>query len=280
MIKTLLQKAIPKMYGFYFNLWSFINPSKTGEMALELFSKPRRGRLTAEHEAFLNTARKQKISFEDGLIQLYHWKGDGPTVLLHHGWESNSYRWKYLFPELQKRNYNIIAFDAPAHGASDGSLFTAIKYAECMRMIYDLYPPQIILAHSVGAMAACYRLSHQVPESLKKIVLLGGPNTLEVIMKNYQELLSFNNRVYKALNDEIFKRFGKQIKEFAVQDFVKSIPTLTLFIHSTQDQIVTHESSIQNHEHHPNSQLKITGTGGHSLHTEENTQHLLRFLDE
>ncbi len=281
-MKKLLEKAIPKLYGFYFNLIALFNKEKAGIKALEVFSTPRRGRVRSNsiQKEFLDTARQQRIAYDDGLFMLYHWQGDGPTILLLHGWESNSFRWKYVFPELKKRNYNIIAIDAPAHGMTDGTLFTAIKYAGIIKTVNSLYQPEIIMAHSVGAMATVYSVHEQPVESLKKLILLGSPNSLEVIMKGYQQLLSFNNRVYGALNELLKKNFGYYIKDFKVSLFAKALSTETLLLHAQADVVVPASASQQIHNAMQNSELHITNTGGHSLHTEENTRLIIDFLEK
>ena len=51
----------------------------------------------------------------------YRWLGKKETILLAHGWESNSFRWKDLIVKLDTAlDYNVIALDAPAHGRSSG----------------------------------------------------------------------------------------------------------------------------------------------------------------
>lgn len=280
-MKKIVEKAIPKLYGFYFNLIALINKEKAAALALEVFSTPRRGRVRTDtgQKEFLDTARQQRIAYDDGLFMLYHWKGDGPTLLLLHGWESNSFRWKYVLPELQKRNYNIIAIDAPAHGMTDGKLFTAIKYAGIIKTVNSLYQPEIIMAHSVGSMATIYSLYNHPNDALKKLILLGSPNSLEVIMKGYQQLVGFNNRVYKGLNELLKTNFGYYIKDFKSSAFAKAISIETLLLHAQSDVIVPAIASQQIHNALPKSELHITNSGGHSLHTPENTELIMAFLD-
>ena len=68
-------------------------------------------------------------------IQTYHWKGSKETVLLAHGWESNSNRWRYEIEKLQTEGYTIIALDGPAHGGSGSATFNAILYSEFINVV-------------------------------------------------------------------------------------------------------------------------------------------------
>jgi pimeloyl-ACP methyl ester carboxylesterase len=277
-MKKILQKAIPKLYGFYFNTLHLFSKEKAAVVALKVFSTPRKGKVLEHQKDFLSTARTQQIAFEDGLFMLYHWKGTGPTVLLNHGWESNSFRWKYLVDPLRKLDYNIISIDAPAHGNSDGTLFTAVKYSRVIKTTIELYEPQIVIAHSVGAMATIFQESKNSHASIKKLILLGSPNRLEVIMKDYQTLVSFNDGVYKSLNHLLKNNFGYYIKDFNASDFAKKMAIPTLVIHNPNDLIVPFEAMKEIASAMPNAITHTSETGGHSLYTQEVIDEVVKFL--
>lgn len=278
MLKKLVNKAVPKLYGFYFNTLSLLSRDKGAALALRIFSTPRKGKILPNQDEFLTTAHQQKLVTTDGFIQLYHWKGEGKTVLLAHGWESNAWRWKYLIEPLMKKGFNVIALDAPAHGASDGTEFTAVKYSKIIRILVELYEPEIIIAHSVGAMASSFQESETPHDFLEKMVLLGSPNRLEVIMKDYQMLVGFSNRVYRSLNQLLHNMYGFYIEEFSTANFVSRIDCEILLIHSKQDSIVPFESvkEIAAKSHH--GKVYESKTGGHSLHTPEVIEEILAFL--
>jgi pimeloyl-ACP methyl ester carboxylesterase len=278
-MKKLLQKIVPKLYGYYFNITNVFSGNKAADSALKVFSFPRKGKILPYQNEFLDTARKQRIAFEDGLFLLYHWKGEGKTVLLNHGWESNAWRWKHLIEPLQKKGFNIIAIDAPAHGASDGTLFTAVKYSRVIKTTIDLYEPAIVISHSVGAMATVYQEAQEVHDCIKKLILLGGPNSLEVIMRNYQTMTGFNDKVYDNLNDLLKKTFGMKIEEFNTSAFAKAIKVPTLLIHNRDDMIVPFKSVEQIAEAMPDATIFEASTGGHSLHTVEVVGRIVEFLD-
>ncbi|MFT4838262.1 MAG: pimeloyl-ACP methyl ester carboxylesterase [Nonlabens sp.] len=277
-MKKILQKAIPKLYGFYFNTLHLFSKEKAAAVALKVFSTPRKGKVLDHQKDFLSTARTQQIAFEDGLFTLYHWKGSGPTVLLIHGWESNSFRWKYLVDPLRKLDYNIISIDAPAHGNSDGTLFTAVKYSKIIKTTIELYEPQIVIAHSVGAMATIFQESKKSHVSIEKLVLLGSPNRLEVIMKGYQELVSFNDAVYNSLNHLLKNNFGYYITDFNASDFAKKMAIPTLVIHNPNDLIVPFEAMKEIASAMPNAITYTSETGGHSLYTQEVIDEIVKFL--
>ena len=75
-MKKLLNKAIPLVYGQYFNAYTLVAPQKAAETAFHVFCKVRKGRVTPEQAAYLDA---HKLSLEEVAghrIQSYHWPGN------------------------------------------------------------------------------------------------------------------------------------------------------------------------------------------------------------
>ena len=124
------QKRIIRIIGLSVNFVGFFNSKLAGKIAFYLFAKPRKGKLSVKHKAFLITSKQEDIENTPHNIPIYIWNKNGiKTILLIHGWESNSARWKPLIKRLINSNYKIIAIDAPAHGQSNYKTFNAILYA-------------------------------------------------------------------------------------------------------------------------------------------------------
>src|SRR3954466_6795415 len=54
----------------------------------------------------------------DGLTIGYREQGEGPAVLLLHGWPTSSYLWRKIMPPIAQAN-RVIALDLPGFGGSD-----------------------------------------------------------------------------------------------------------------------------------------------------------------
>ncbi len=278
-MKAFLNKAIPKLYGFYFNTIALFSKEAAAQKALSVFSIPRKGKITPLQDQFLKTAEKQLIGFDEGLYALYKWKGTGPTVLLLHGWESNAFRWKYLIEPLVKKDYNIIAIDAPAHGGTDGTEFTAVKYSKIIKQTIALYEPNYVVAHSVGAMATMYQEHQHAHACVQKFVFLGSPNKLEGIMRGYQQVVPFNETVYNALDRLLKKSFGMSIKEFNAADFSRAIKVPALLIHNPEDVIIPYTAMDEIASQMSNVKTYTSATGGHSLYTPEVVSIIMDFIE-
>ena len=277
-MKKFYIKLLPKLIGFYFNILSVFSKKNAAIKALSLFCTPRKGRVLENQKGFLEKALNDKIQIKDHNIQTYQWKGEGETILLLHGWESNSFRWYKLIGFLQEQNYNIIAFDAPAHGNSSGKKLHVPLFTACTNELVKKYNPSYIIGHSMGGMTTLYYQYLHKNKNIKKIVSLGAPAELKEITLDYQRLLGFNNRVLSSLDALFRKRFNFNIHEFSLPQFAKDIPTPVLLIHDKLDKIAPYSAAIKMNDKLPNSKLISTSGLGHSLHQDQVNKEIITFL--
>ncbi len=277
-MKKIFNKYIPLAFGSYFNLLTFFSKKKASEKAFKLFCTPRKGKVRPEQKDFLENAKKERVKVLDLDIQTYQWKGDKNTVLLLHGWESNVYRWRNLVSFLQEEEYNIIAFDAPAHGYSTGEILNVPLYTECTKAIVDKYRPNILVGHSVGGMNALYSQQKYPTGYIEKIITIGSPSKLLDIMLHYQKLLKFNGRVLSGLDDYLMEHFGFRMHEFTTSDFKGHLNKKGLVIHDELDTIAPFSASEDVHSTWKNSTFFKTKGLGHSMHQEVVNHKIMDFI--
>ena len=278
-MKKLLNKYIPLLYGFYFNSFSVFSKKKAAKKAFELFCTPRKGKVLPHQKEFLDSAKVETIEADGVQFQVYRWPGNKDTILLLHGWESNSFRWRNLILFLQNEQYDIIALDAPAHGYSTSKTFTAPLYVKGIHPTVEKYKPQHIIAHSIGGMSALY-FHHEYPAaSVKKIVTLGSPSEFIHLANAYQAFLGLNNTVMTEMNNRFHKLFGFQMNEFSTAEFSKKFKINGLLIHDELDKVTSVKGSEKVHFNWKNSTLIKTNGLGHSLHQDEVSQQIIGFLE-
>jgi len=273
-----MANLIIKITGSSLNAISYFAPKYASAKALYLFSTPRQGRVLENQRAFLDSAEKIQLKYKDLNISTYRWNGNGKTVLLAHGWESNTYRWKMLISKLKTLHYNIVSLDAPAHGASSGKQFNAILYSECINVAAQHYKPQIIIGHSVGGMSTGFYQHTYQNKDLEKLVLLGAPSEFAGVFKRYVEMMGYNKRIENGLNNLVVKRFNKQPSHFSLANFAKNIETQTLIIHDVEDRIIPFSDAKMIVKNHKNVNFISTKGYGHSLKNEVVNKHILKFI--
>lgn len=274
-----MASKLVKLVGAYVNFLSYFSKSYAANKALELFSKPRKGKITEIQSDFLDTAFKERLKYGAYQIMTYRWLGDKQTILLAHGWESNSGRWNYIISSLKNKGFNLIALDAPAHGNSGSTSFNAILYSEFINIAVKKFKPNHIIAHSIGGMASVFfQYKYQV-QSIEKLVLLGAPSNFKDILKRYTDMLGYNERVIEQLNTIILERFGAVPEYFSTAKFLESIDSKGLIIHDEHDKIIPYNDAILIKNSFKNSTLITTQGLGHSLNDKIVTSHISQFID-
>ena len=270
---------ITKTIGAYLNLLSYINLEKAKNKAYQLFSSPRKGRLKKEHlPKTLQSATLETFEYGKEKFQTYIWPGNEEIILLVHGWESNASRWKKLLQHLKPLGKTIIAIDGPAHGLSEGTEFSAPKYAECINVLTQKYQPKTIIGHSVGGAAISFYLNKYGDKNIEKVILIGAPSDFKIIADNFVKLLSLNNRIKTQLEAYYLQKFNVHINDFAGHKFAQNFAQKALIAHDIEDQVVLVDEGRKYANTWKNSVYIETSGLGHSMHDADLYLKIVEFI--
>lgn len=278
-VKELKKKLIPKAVGKGLSLMALVAPKLAAEKALDIFCTPRGGRVRSYQEKFFKIFNQKVVKSGEFDVMTYHQKGDGPKILLCHGWESNSFRWRKLYKYLSEANYDIIMMDGPAHGQTGSDKFTALLYGEMMTAVIKDYQPAIIIGHSVGAMATVMSLYLSGPQTINKVVLLAPPDRMTDITKNYFDLIGGSKRLRRYYAELVIERFGNPMSFYSAADFSTHLNQDCLIIHDERDMINRYEEGLRIHKSWKESKLITTQGQGHSLQSKDVYEAILNFTD-
>jgi pimeloyl-ACP methyl ester carboxylesterase len=274
-----MSSFVIKSIGNVLNATSIVSSKFASKKALKLFASPRKGRYTDDQRKVVSSALFQELPYDGLDIATYRWQGKGKTVLLTHGWESNTSRWDYILEDLKAQNYNIIALDAPAHGRSGGKQFNAVLYSKFINIVAQKHHPEVIIGHSVGGMASVFFMNNHQLESVKKLVLLGAPAHFTGVFARYKTMMGYNRKISNGLDDIVLKRFGKPVDYFSAADFTKSIEARGLIIHDKNDKIIPFEDAQLFANHYKNAELISTTGFGHGLRDQSLTPQIIEFIN-
>ena len=258
---------------------SYINLEKAKSKAYQLFSEPRKGRLSKQKlPKTLQSATLESFQFNNENFQTYIWDGNNEIILLVHGWESNASRWKKILTHLKPLGKTIIAIDGPAHGLSDGKEFNAPKYAEFINVLTQKYQPKIVIGHSIGGAAIAYYLKKYHNQKIEKVILLGAPSELKILSDNFIKLLSLNDKIKTQLESYYFKKFNIHIDDFSGHEFAKSFTQKAFIAHDTRDKVVLVEEGRKYAKTWKNITYVETTGLGHSMHDTDLYQKIIAFI--
>ena len=275
MTKTIIAKSI----GKYLDLLSLIAPSYTAKKTLEIFAKVRKGKIDKDKTfPILEEGKQNQFHCNGHEIQRYHWKGSGKKVLLLHGWESNTHRWRNLIRSLKTKDFDIHAIDAPAHGYSSGTYHYLTNYAAAATKMIEEYDIEIIVGHSMGGMAMFFAKSIKPLKTVKQLVSIGAPTDFSLIVAGYQNTIGFNKRVYRLLDQLIEKEIKVGIKQFSTSKFTYENLGELLILHDRLDPTIPlwQAERIQKNV---GGELFITEGFGHSMHQKKVCQKIMEFLN-
>ncbi len=261
---------IVKSVGMYINMLGLLRPKMAARLAYRFFSEPREGRLEPHSlPEILQKARREVISDGNGDYLSYTWPGGEHVSLLVHGWESNAARWERMLPHLLEAGHTVVALDGPAHGLSHGREFNVPAYAELIEKAVQKYRPHFLIGHSMGGSACVYHQYKYGAGNLRKMILLGAPSDLSVLVGNYARTLSLSTRVLSHLGQYFVDRFSIDPEDFSGGKFAKSFTLPGVIAHDLEDTIVAFDESRKIAGGWQGATFIETRGLGHSMHDED-----------
>jgi len=162
------------------------------------------------------------------------------TALLVHGWGGRGGQLGALVAPLRAAGLRVVAFDHPAHGASEGETATLLDMAAATRAVAAACGRiEVLLAHSLGGAAAALAMADGL--AVGRAALLAPPAHPREATRRFAELLTLPEKALPALEREVVRRVGALYEEVEVPDKAARISTPVLVVHDTDDDEVPHE---------------------------------------
>jgi hypothetical protein len=174
-------------------------------------------------------------------IAVYVW-GDGPSVLLVHGWGGRATNFAAFVSPMVAAGFRVVAFDAPAHGQSAGTLSSAPAIAEGIRAVEARQGPfHAIVAHSLGALASTCAQGRGV--EVRKVVFLGACCWVEPLLVNFVEHLGLPDETRNELFQISAAEFG--LEEISAEAVAARLGgTAALLMHDPDDSEMPYDHSV------------------------------------
>ena len=248
-----------------FKLLSSISKRKAAVSAFQLFCTPQT-RNTKELPPVFERSEKIEFSFEGNIVRGYRWKHRSQKkCLILHGFESSVVNFENYVMALIEKGYEILAFDAPAHGRSTGKTINVITYKNLVHYIWDHYGPiDAFIAHSFGGLTLCLALE-EIPHSAStKIVLIAPAAETKTAIDNFFKVVKLNDDVRKEFDQLITQIGGKPPGWYSVARAAPHLNAQVLFLQD-KDDLMTPLSDVKPimDKNYPNFQFIISEGLGH-----------------
>jgi pimeloyl-ACP methyl ester carboxylesterase len=249
-----------------FKLLTLVSKRKAAEKAFDLFCTPF---LKSRVRVPTIFSQAEPLHFElNGLkIKGFRWNKDKQhTVLILHGFGSAAHKFhQYIHPLLEK-GYQVLAFDAPAHGSSEGTRTHAMEYAQMIEKVMELYGPvQSFLAHSFGGIALSLALEKTSHDENTRIVFIAPATETRSAVDSAFKMLQINDaEVRREFDSIIFERSGQLTSWFSISRGMQNIRARVLWIHDEDDDITPWTDALKVKEQNfSNIEFIVTKGLGH-----------------
>ncbi len=247
-----------------FKLISFFSKRKAAEKAFEIFGTPF---LKSVRKGPINDAETILFYLNNKKVNGYRWNHPQiKKVLILHGFGSAGHKFEDHARILAGKGYEVLAFDAPAHGDSEGVTTNAIEYAAMIREVINQFGPvNSFLAHSFGGISLCLALE-QIPHSAENKVVFIAPatETTSAVDGAFSMLKLKNRAVRHEFNKIVFELSGRPTEWFSMRRAMHHIKASVLWIHDEEDDITPWADALKvKEDNHPNINFVLTKGLGH-----------------
>ena len=264
------QRLLIGYYTTKFKTIGLVSPQKAAEQAFELFSTPFKPSGKRHEPPIFQKATRVEVKVRELTVRGYEWKNEdpeAPKVLIAHGFSSYAYKFEAYVSTLKKAGYTVLAFDAPAHGNSEGKRINALIYRDTILAIEQkLGTLNAIVAHSLGGLAASLAIEMLPEPHKRKLVLIAPATETTTAIDNYFKMIPVDTIVKQAFEKHIEQLANRPISYFSVARVVKQDLVATLWIHDEEDLICTfRDVKPLLNQSNPKLKFFITKGLGHNL---------------
>ncbi|MGC5700511.1 alpha/beta hydrolase [Pseudomonas sp. NFXW11] len=200
----------------------------------------------------------ERLTLRFGLSAL-RW-GQGPTVLLMHGWEGRPTQFASLIQALVAAGHTVVALDGPAHGRSPGDQANVVLFARALlEAAAELPPLRAVIGHSMGGASAM--LAVQMGLHTETLVSIAAPARILAVLRGFASYMRLPPKARSAFIRRVEKEVGMRAASLDVALYQLEMPGL--IIHAEDDQFVLVKESELIHQAWFDSRLLRLKEGGH-----------------
>lgn len=263
----LTQKLALRYISARLNILSLVSVHKASESAFKLFCTPQQ-RAPKKQSAIFEKGEPLSFRQEGYTIRGHRWLPAGTPlkkVLIVHGFESASWNFDSYIAPLLEKGYEVLAFDAPAHGESSGKQITLPLYIETLKLIRQKYGPiRSYMGHSLGGLALGFFLEETPHDRDTRLVLVAPAVEALRAAKHFCRLLHLGPEILQAMDGIVQGISGHTFAWYSLRRALHQIKADVLYLQDEDDRITTYREALPVKEDgNPNTRFVFTKGLGH-----------------
>ena len=193
--------------------------------------------------------------------------GEGPTVLLVHGWGERGAALGAFVDPLVEAGFRVVGIDLPGHGRTSSGRIDIFTLSATLRGLASrLGGVDAVVGHSMGG----YNTAVAIHEGLdvRAAVLLAPASDVHHVMAKFETLFGLPSRATTGLRSYIERRFGDDVWErLDVRSHAKRFDVPALIVHDREDPQIDASESEALAAAWPNARTIFTNGLGHDRGT-------------
>jgi len=278
LLKTFFPRGIIYI-GKIINFISLLSADLSSRLTMLMFSISISKPLRQKDAEFYDQGIKRCFRHGKYRFNVYEY-GQGPYVLLVHGWTCNGARWKRYVDRVVSEGYTALVMDAPAHGTSPGWSLPVPQFVLCVQKVINTYGGvDSIVSHSMGSIVSAIALSRSnYSTCTSKLTLMNTFADCDSLISRFASCIGINDNVMSHTREWITKYTYSPLSYFSLIDHLSDLKVEVLFISDVEDIVVPQfeVNKILSSEY-PIEFVQTSGLG-HRLRSEEVVDKVLSHL--
>ncbi len=236
-------------------------PGPAARVAERLFTRPPHHPVRESEEDFLVSGARFSVPLDGHKLACWSW-GDGPVVLVMHGWGSRAGRFRHFVPALRQLGFRVVALDGPGHGRTGGTSASLPQFAAAVTAVADAVGPvRAFIGHSLGGAAILFAMSRSVPPA--PAALIAPPSDPAIYWRRFVRHLHVPPSVRRRLQHRLQERFGLEWSDLDLLPAAARLQVPLLVIHDEGDDDVPADNGRGLAAAAPRGRLVLTSGLGH-----------------
>ncbi len=282
MAEKISQKIAIEVIRRKLQLLASVSPRKAAEKAFTLFCTPKR-KAVKGIPAIEDKGTTCSLKAGGHTIFGYRWNHPAKRkVLIAHGFQSSLKNFEGFVTPLVNKGYEVVAFDAPAHGQSEGKEIVLPLYIKTLAVIYENYGPfDAYIGHSLGGLAIAHFLETIPHDRSVKVVFIAPATEITTIMDRFFRILHLNAKVRQAFNELSTEKTGISPENASIRRAMHNIHATVLWLHDIADDITLYSDveRVRSDNFHNINFVTTQGLGHRKIYRDQHTvEQIIDFL--
>jgi len=189
--------------------------------------------------ALAEHARSFDLVVRDGALEIAAYTiGDGPVVMLLHGWGGAAIDMMQLGGAFARAGFRAVLFDMPGHGRSSGRESSLVEFLRATRVVANaLGAPELVVGHSFGGAAAILGIT-EIALPVRGAVLISPAPGPAYYVDRFTRAVGLPRERTEGMVHRLVQRVGRTIESLDAVAAARCADVPALIMHDPNDREV------------------------------------------